>query len=123
MGNGVPAAEVIEQRGERREAMPDRAAAESAPNQVIAPSNDVGTRHRTELLGPGDACKAHEVADRVLVGAPSAGVAEIGEPLDLGWYVGEPVELGSGEQPAGGQDLDRKLGGRHASPPLPITFS
>jgi hypothetical protein len=36
-------------------------------------------------------------------------VAEIGEPLDLGRYVRQPVELGGGEQPVAGRDLGRKL--------------
>ena len=30
------------------------------------------------------------------------GVAEVGEPFDLGRHVGEPVELGGGQEPVGG---------------------
>ena len=46
---------------------------------------------------------------RVFVGAAGVRVAEIGEPLDLGRHVGQPVELGGGQQPGGrgnGNDLD-----------------
>ena len=74
--------------------MADRAAAEAALHQVVAPGDDVGTGHRAELSRSGDADKPHEVADGVLVGAPGARVAEIGEPLHLGRHVRQPVELG-----------------------------
>jgi hypothetical protein len=39
------------------------------------------------------------------------GVAEVGEPLDLGRHVGEVLELGGGQQPVAGRDLGRKLVG------------
>ncbi len=42
--------------------------------------------------------EARKIPDGVLVGAPGARVAEIGEPLDLGRYVGQAVELGRGQQ-------------------------
>ena len=57
--------------------------------------------HGAEFLRPGDAGEPHEIPDRVLVGAPGAAVADIGEPLDLGRHVGEPVKLGGGQQPLG----------------------
>ena len=46
-----------------------------------------------------------------LVGAPGVRVGEIGEPLDLGWHVGEPVELGGREHAFGTRRRDRELGG------------
>ena len=40
-------------------------------------------------------------------------IAGVGEPPDFGRAVGEPTELGGGEQPVGGRDWDRKrIGGR-----------
>lgn len=42
------------------------------------------------------------ILDRVLTGAPSLRIAEIGEPLDLGRHVGEPVKLAGTQQPIGG---------------------
>ena len=58
--------------------------------------------------GRRDAGEAHEILHRVFVGAAGVRVAEIGEPLDLGRHVGQPVELGGGQQPVGGRDLGRK---------------
>ena len=101
MGDGVLLAEIFEQRGQRREPVPDRAAAEPAPHQVVAPGDDVRARHGAKFLRPRDAGEAHEVLDRVLVGAAGVRVGEIGEPLDLGRHVGQPVKLGGGQQPAG----------------------
>ena len=69
MGDGVFLAEIFEQRGERREPVPDRAAAEPAPHQVVAPGDDVRARHGAKFLRPRDAGEAHEVAHRVFVGA------------------------------------------------------
>ena len=33
------------------------------------------------------------------------GVAEVGEPFDLGRHVGEPVKLGGGQEPVGGRGI------------------
>ena len=101
MGDGVLLAEIFEQRRERREPVPDRAAAKPAPRQVVAPGDDVRARHGAKFLRPADAGEPHEIPHRVFVGAPGARVAEIGEPLDLGRHVGQAVELGGGEQPVG----------------------
>ena len=111
VGDGVLLAEIFEQRGERREPVPDRAAAKPAPRQLVAPGDDVRARHGAKFLRPGDAGEAHEIPDRVFVGAARAGVAEIGEPLDLGRHVGQPVELGGGQQPVGRGDLGWELVG------------
>ena len=76
---------------------------------VVAPGDDVGARHGAKFLRPGDAGEAHEIPHRVFVGAAGARVAEIGEPLDLGRHVGQPVELGGGQQPVAGGDPGREL--------------
>ena len=111
-------AEIFEQRGERREPVPDRAAAEPAPHQLVAPGDDVRAGDGAKFLRPGDAGEAHEVLHRVLVGAPGLRIGQVGEPLDFGRHVGEPVELGGRQQPGntGGGDFGRELvavGGRH----------
>ena len=114
MGDGVLLAQIFEQRGERREPVPDRAAAKPAPHQLVAPGDDVRARHGAEFLRPHDAGEAHEILHRVFVGAAGVRVAEIGEPLDLGRHVGELVELGGGQQPVGrgnGNGLGGKPGG------------
>ena len=78
---------------------------------VVAPGDDVRARHGAKLLRPHDAGEAHEIPHRVFVGAAGARVAEIGEPLDLGRHVGEPVKLGGGQQPVAGSDPGRELVG------------
>ena len=69
----------------------------------------------------------HEVLHRAFVGAAAVPVADVGEPLDLGRHAGQAVELGGGEQPGAGCDLDRKLVGwvgsiGHGSPPVFLTI-
>ena len=109
VGHGVPLAEILEQRGERGEPMPGRAAAETAAHQVVAPGDDVRARHRPKFFRPPDAGELHEVAHRVFVGAARVGVGDVGEPFDLGRHVGQPVKLGGGQQPVAGPDLCREL--------------
>ena len=120
VGDSVLVAEILEQRGKRREPVPDRAVAvDSLAARVhalphgVAPGDDVRPRHGAEFLRPRDAGEPHEIPDCVFVGAPGAGIGEIGEPLDLGRHVGELVELGGGQQPVGGSDCSRDLVGGH----------
>jgi hypothetical protein len=54
MGDGIFLAEIYEQRGKRREAMPDRAAAKVAPHEIIAPCYTVCPRHGAKFLRPLD---------------------------------------------------------------------
>ena len=110
VGDGVLVAEIFEQRRQRREAVPDRAAVELAPREVVAPGDDMRPGHDAEFLRPHDAGEAHEIADRVFVGAPGAAVGDVGEPLDLGRDLGQPVKLGGGQQPLGRGDRGRQLG-------------
>ena len=72
MGDGVLLAEIFEQRGERRQPVPDGAAAKPALRQVVAPGDDVRARHGAKLLRPDDAGEAHEIPHRVFVGAAGA---------------------------------------------------
>ena len=93
VGYGVLLAEIFEQRGERGEPMPDRAAAKPAVRQVVAPGDDVRAGHRAEFLRPADAGEPHEVAHRVFVGAARVGGGDVGEPFDFRRHVGEAMEL------------------------------
>jgi len=79
---------------------------------VTAFFSQMRARHRAEFLRTPDAGEAHEILDRVLIGAAGMGVAEVGEPFDLGRHVGELVELGGGQEPVGGRDFGRqRVGG------------
>ena len=108
VGDGVFLAEILEQRGQRREAVPHRAAARASARQIVAPGDDVGAGHGAEFLRPIDAGEAHEIADRLFVGAAGVAVGEVGEPFDLGRNIGEPVKFRGGEEPFGGGDLGRE---------------
>src|SRR3954462_26112 len=84
MRDGVLLAQIFEQRGNRGEPVPDRAAAETAPHQVVAPGDEMRARDGAKLFRPHDAGEAHEVLYRVLIDATRMRIAEIGEPLDFG---------------------------------------
>ena len=87
--------------------MPGRAAAEAAAHEGVAPGDDVmRARHGSKLFRPADAGEPSEVAHRVFVGAARVGVGDVGKPFDFGRHVGQPVELGCGEQPVAGPDLN-----------------
>ena len=58
VGNGVPAAQIFEQRGQRREPVPDGAAAEPALHQLVAPRDDVRARDGAKFLRPHNSGKA-----------------------------------------------------------------
>ena len=95
--------------------------------RLLGLPHDVGARHGAEFFRANDAGKAHEILDSVFVDAPGVGVAEVGEPLDLGRHVGEAVELGGGQQPGGARgDFGRKMvggfGWRHGVSLLLIKF-
>jgi hypothetical protein len=96
-------------------AVADRGATKGglAPGQVIAPGDDVGAGHGAEFLKLGNAREPHEIADRVLVGAPGAGVADISEPFGLRLDVLQPVKLFGGQEPFGRSDFRRELGVGH----------
>ena len=98
IGHGVSLAEIFESRGERRETMADRAAAEPARCQLLAPGDDADAGHGAELVRLGNAGEAHKICDRLFIGASAARIADVGEQLDLGRHVGELVELDDGKQ-------------------------
>ena len=64
MGDGVLLAQILEQRGERGQPVPDGRAAESALPQRVAPGDDVGARHGAKLLRPDDAGEAQKSSPR-----------------------------------------------------------
>jgi hypothetical protein len=97
MGDGIFLAEIYEQRGKRREAMPDRAAAKVAPHEIIAPCYTVCPRHGAKFLRPLDA-RETQILHRVLVSAARVQVRDVGEPLDLGRHVGKLMKLGGGQE-------------------------
>ena len=99
VADGVAVAEEIERRRERRQAVPDRAAAQAAAGEVVTRGDDVGTGYGVELGGLGGAREAYEVAYGGLVGAAGLEIGQVGEQLRLGRHLGQPVELGGDERP------------------------
>ena len=97
VGDRVSVAEVFEERGQRRQAVPDGGAAEPTAREVVAPGDDVRSGDGAKFLRVLDAGEADEVADRLLVGAPAVRVRDVGEPLGLGRHVGQPPELGGSQ--------------------------
>ena len=99
MRDGVSVAEIFEQRRQRREPVPDRRIAPRlAPpcysrSQIVAPGDDMRARHGPKFLRPHDAGEAHEVLHGVFIGPARVCVGQVGEPLDLGRHVGQPVKL------------------------------
>jgi hypothetical protein len=117
VADGVPFAEILEQRRQRREMMPECSAAKLTALEIVAPGDHMCPRHGAEFLRPQDTGETHEFADRVLVGAPGMDVPDIGEPLELGRDVGEPMKLGGGQQPLGRDDWSLQLGVVHDDQP------
>ena len=108
MGDGIALTQILEQRRQRRQAMPDGHAAQGALRQVVAPGDDVRAGHVAKLLRLHDAGEPHEILQRVFVGAPGALVAEVGEPLDFAGHVGQTLEVGGGQEPGrGGEGAGR----------------
>ena len=66
-------------------------------------------RHAAEFFRAENAGEAHEVLHRVFVGAAGVPVADVGEPLDLGRNVGQPVKLLGGQQAFVRGDLGRQM--------------
>ena len=102
MRNGVAFAEIVEQRGQRRETVTDGritprlTASGQARPQIVAPGDDMRARHRPKLFRSADAGELHEVLHRVLIGAAGVPVGEVGKPFDRGRHVGELLERGGG---------------------------
>ena len=96
VGHGVPVAEILKQRGQRCQPVPDGRTAQDPICKIIAPGDHMRARHRPEFFRSLDAGKQHEILDRIFIGATGAGVADVCEPLDLGRDISEPLELGGG---------------------------
>jgi len=99
VGHGVLLAQVLEQRRQRRQAMPYGHAAQGALHQVVAPSDNVRASHAAKFLGLHDAGELHEIPEGVFVGPAGGLVAEVGEPFDFGGNVGQALELLGGQEP------------------------
>lgn len=119
MGDGVLIAEIFIQGCQRREPVPDCAAAEATLRELVAPGDDMRARDDPKFLRSADSGKAHEVLDGRFVRAARARIREIAEPLDLRRHVGEFLKLGGRQQAgnAGGGDFGRKLVAGHCLMP------
>jgi hypothetical protein len=100
VGDGIFLTEVLEQRSQRGEPVPDCAATTFAPFQLFAPGDDMRTRDDAEFLRRGYAGEAHEISDCSFIGTLGVGVVDIGEPLHFGGHVGQLPKLLGGEQAA-----------------------
>ena len=96
MGNGVPVAEILKERRQRRQPVPYGRAAQDSISEIVAPGDYMCARNGPKFLRPLDACKPHEVLDGVFVGALGAGIADILEPLGLRRNIAQALELGGG---------------------------
>jgi hypothetical protein len=93
----VALAEIGIQRGQRRQFAPNGVVGETLPGELLAPRNDMRTRHvakRFRLAQTGEGLKIFDV---LLVGTSSVRVREIGKPFELWGDVRQILELHSGE--------------------------
>jgi hypothetical protein len=104
--------------------MPDRGAfrrpfvsvgPDLAALEISAPSDDMRAGYNPEFLGTRDAGEAHEITDRVFVGALCAEVFDVGKPFDYRGHVGQILKLCSSEASFAGGDLGRELVGHSSS--------
>jgi hypothetical protein len=120
VGHGVVVAEILEERRQRREAVPDRGAggispsgqADQTPLEILAPFDDVGPGDNPKFLGSRNAGEAHEVANGVSVGSLGVWILDVAKPLDLERYVGEAEKFLVGQFAAGRTDFGWQLGTR-----------
>ncbi len=90
---------MIEQAGQGRQLPADGSRRVPPALQLLAPGERVGAGHPLELPRPHDPHKRHELADVALVRPARPRIADVGKPLGFGRHVGQPLELGGGEQP------------------------
>jgi transposase len=81
VSDGILLAETLEQRGERREPVLDCRAAEFAPAQLVAPSDEMCARHDAEFLWAPDAGEAHKILHGVFVDVSGVRVGEVLNPI------------------------------------------
>ena len=84
--------------------MADRAAAAVPVFEVVTPGDDVGAGHCAEFFRLRDASEAHEVLDRVFVGAAGLAVGQVGKPFGFGRHVGQTKKVSGGQEPVLGVD-------------------
>jgi hypothetical protein len=77
----------------------DTAAGKETVKEKRDRANNMRAGHDTEFFRPVDAGEAHEILNRVFVGAPGVGVGDVGEPFDLGRDIREALKLGGGQEP------------------------
>ena len=83
VGDGVALAQVIEERGQRRELAPDAGGREAAFLERMPPGDDMGPGDGAHVAGPGNPEEGAELVHVTAVGPPGALGADVGEPLGL----------------------------------------
>ena len=92
VGNGDLLAEMSEQGGKRREPMPNGGTAKATRCQILAPADDVGAPHSSEFRRSGNTGETHKIRNRMIVGAATVPVADVGEQFNFGRQVGKVVD-------------------------------
>ena len=92
-GNGIVLQEMIEQAGQRGQFAPDRGPGQAPSFQLGTPCQYMCASNSTELIGAGEADKAAEVFQVILIGTSGTWVVDIGKPLDCSWHTGQLLEL------------------------------
>ena len=100
VGDGVLFAEIIIERGQRRELAAHGGAGQRPDFQGAAPGDDMGPGDLAQFGDGADADEAAELADIALIGAPRVRIADVGGPFDFRGDVGETLELHGGQPPA-----------------------
>ena len=89
--------------------MSDRRRRETPAGEFVAPGDHVCARDGAKFLRQFNAGEPDEVLQGRLVGTAGRAVAKVREPLELGGYVGEALEVG-GRQQAASPDGERERG-------------
>ena len=97
VGHGVDLAQMVEQRGQRRELAPDRCRAAAGTFQMFAPGQKMRAGDFPEMLRILHAEERHEPGHIVAVRAPRVRIADIGEPLQLRRHIVELIKARVGE--------------------------
>ena len=99
VGDGVLFAEIVIERGQRRELAAHDGAGEGPGFQRAAPGDDMGPGDLAQFHHGADADEPAELANVALIGAARVLVADVGRPFDFRRDVGEAVELRGGQPP------------------------
>lgn len=117
MGHGVVVAEILKERRQSGQPVPD-ACADQAPvarsfAKGFALRDDMRAGHKAEFFRALDAGEQHKIPDGILVGALRAGIADILEPLDLARHLRKAPEFGRGQKPGRAGDFEGCFGPNH----------